>query len=136
MSDPFEPNYFTEFVKKYPADREKIMELNRDMWSEDEKLNHRLMKYNALSIGSLFLYTVFRGPLPVFSKYSRVLGVHRLFTQYLVAGGLSTYLAYRPYRRILGNMEMKLKEIDERRMKTEDEYIQPTKPISYTFKGY
>ena len=136
MSDPFRPTYFVDFYEKYPADRDAIMELNRDMWAEEEKFNHRKIKYSFVSLGLLTGYTIARGPLPLLSKYGRVFGTHRFIRQFLYTGALSLTFAYLPFKAKLSKTNKVIAKINESRIANGELYVEPTKPISYSHKHY
>lgn len=136
MQDPFRPTYFLDFFNKYPSERERTMELNKDMWDEEVKLHSRLIKYNIVTAVPLFAYTCAYGSLPFLRKYGRVFGTHRSFRQHLYIAAIATTLALKPFYSKLHKTEAKLKEIDEFRVRTEGEYVQLSKPVSYNYKHY
>ena len=136
MSDPFRPTYFHDFYNKYPSEREALKELNRDMWAEEEHLIHRLVSYNVVTLGGLSVYTILKGPLPFLRKYGKIFGTHRILRQYALLSTICSFVAIQPYWSKWSKTEAKLKEIDEYRVRTEGEYVEPYKPISYSFKHY
>ena len=136
MTDAFKPTYFLDFYEKFPAERRAVMELNRDMWSEEEKMHHRLFTYNFFTAVPLFAYTAAYGAPPIFRKFGRVLGTHRALRHHAYIAGIASYMAVQPFYSKLRKTEAKLKEVDEYKVRTEGEFIEPTKPVSYNYKHY
>ena len=136
MSDLYQPTYFLDFLKRHPASRQQIMELNREMWREEEERNHRIVRNIGLSWGTIYLATIVNGPLPFLRKNGLVFNTNRVFRQYLYTGVLAYYLAIRPFNYKLGKIEKKLNDIMEYREQNEEAYIEPSRPLAYSNKRY
>ena len=136
MSELYKPTYFLDFLKKHPASHVEIIELNREMWREEELRDHRLVRNVGLCWGAIFLATVVRGPLPILKKHGGIFRTNRVFRQYLYSGAIASYLAVRPFNYKLEKMEKKLQDIMAYREEHEESYVEPTKPLIYSNKRY
>lgn len=128
------------FIKKlenlsevYPKDKLTFNDIKFDLKSEKSKSNKKFGVYLAASWSLIYYNTVTKGPLPILRKYGFFFKTHRVFRHYLYTGLLSAYFAYGAFYKSFKATEEKIDEVIRERVKNDDGYVRPLKPMRYNF---